>query len=60
MTKLFWILAPLIWIACLIVLIIALTNLVPDNSLKQYRLIIGIGFICISGFIGFVYKKLYN
>jgi hypothetical protein len=58
MTKLFWILAPVIWITCLIILIIALTNLVPDNSLKEYRLIIGIGFICISGFIGIGYKKL--
>jgi hypothetical protein len=58
MTKLFWILAPVVWIACLIILIIALTNLVPDNSLKEYRLIIGIGFLCISGFIGICYKKL--
>jgi hypothetical protein len=60
MTKLFWILAPVIWIVCLIILIIALTNLVPDNALQKYRLIIGIGFICISGFIGFAYKKLNN
>jgi len=58
MTKLFWILAPFIWIGSLIILIIALTNLIPDNSFKEYRLIIGIGFLCISGFIGIAYRKL--
>jgi hypothetical protein len=58
MTKLFWILSPLIWISSLIILIISLINLSPDNSLKEYRLIIGIGFLCISGLIGIVYKKI--
>jgi hypothetical protein len=57
MNKLFWISAPLIWIISLVILIIALTNIFPDNQLKQYRLIIGLGFVCISGFIGILYKK---
>jgi hypothetical protein len=60
MKKLFWILALLIWISSLILLIIAVTNLIPDNSLKEYRLVFGLTFICISGFIGFAYKKLYK
>jgi hypothetical protein len=60
MKKIFWILALLIWIISLIVLIIAVTNLVPDNSLKEYRLVFGLIFICISGLIGFAYKKLYK
>jgi hypothetical protein len=38
----------------------AFTNLFPDNSLKEYRLVIGLGFICVSGFIGTAYKKLYR
>ena len=52
MKKLFWILAPLIWISSLIILIIALTDLVLDNSLKEYRLVFGLAFVCISGLIG--------
>jgi len=60
MTKLFWISAPLIWTISLILLIIALTNIFPNNALKQYSLLIGLGFICISGFIGVLYKKLQN
>lgn len=58
MTKLFWISAPLIWTISLILLIIALTNIIPGNPLKQYSLIVGLGFICVSGVIGILYKKL--
>ena len=60
MTKFFWISAPLIWIISLVILIIALTNIVPDNPLKQYSLIIGLGFVCVTGFIRILYKKLKN
>jgi hypothetical protein len=60
MTKLFWISAPLIWITGLILIIIALTNIIPENPLKQYRLIIVLGFFCVSGFIRIFYKKLKN
>jgi hypothetical protein len=58
MKKLFWILAPLIWIVCLIILIIAFTNPEPYNPLREYRLVIGIGFICVSGFIRILFKKM--
>jgi hypothetical protein len=29
-----------------------------NSHFKQYSLIIGLGFICVSGFIGIIYKKL--
>ena len=57
MTKITWIIALLVWIFGLIILIIALTNLIPNNPFKEYRLIIGLGFLVISGFIGNLYKK---
>ena len=60
MTKFFWISAPIIWIISLVILIIALTNFVPDNPLKQYSLIIGLGFVCVTGLIRILYKKLKN
>jgi len=41
----------------LILLIIALTNPAPENPLKEYRIILGIGFIAISGFIRIAYIK---
>jgi hypothetical protein len=60
MKKLFWIITSLIMIISLSLLLISLTNILPDNPLKEYRLIIGVGFICISGFIGTAYRKLYK
>jgi len=41
----------------LIVLTIALTDLIPENPFREYRLIIGIGFLTISGFIRNAYKN---
>jgi len=41
----------------LIVLTIALTDLIPENPFKEYRIIIGIGFITLSGFIRNAYKN---
>lgn len=48
----------LIWISSLIILIISLTELVPNNPFKDYRLIVGIVFLAITGFIGIVYRRL--
>lgn len=56
-SKMFWGIAIIIWIFSLIVLTIALTDLIPNNSLKEYRVIIGIGFLTISGFIRQEYKR---
>jgi hypothetical protein len=60
MKKLFWILAPLILIIGVILLVIALTNNSFENPLREYRLVIGIGLICVSGFVRIAYKKLYK
>ena len=48
----------LIWILSLIILIIALIDLVPNNSVKDYRLIVGIIFLAMTGFIKMAYRKL--
>jgi hypothetical protein len=60
MKKTFWILAPLILIIGAVILIIALTNNSPENPFKEYRLVIGIGFLCMVGFARIAYKKLYK
>ena len=59
MKKSILILLVVVWIAALAVLIIALTNQHPDNSFVEYRLIVGIGFIVLTGFIRMVYKRLH-
>jgi len=59
MKKSILILMGLVWIAALAVLIVAYTNLVPDNPFVEYRLIVGIGFIVLTGFIRMVYKRLH-
>jgi hypothetical protein len=58
MKKTILIVLALIWISSLVVLIIALTDLVPNNPFMAYRLIIGIAFIAVTGFIGMAYRRL--
>jgi hypothetical protein len=60
MKKIFWIIAPIILIVILIILVIALTNNSVGNPFKEFKLIIGIGFLVICGFTGIIYRKLYN
>jgi hypothetical protein len=60
MKKAILIVLALIWIASLIILIIALTDLVKVNPFKNYRWIIGIGFLTISGFIRKAYQNFNN
>jgi len=55
--KIIWIFSILIWVIMLIVLTIALTDLIPENPFREYRILIGIGFITISGFIRNAYKN---
>jgi hypothetical protein len=52
-----WIISIVIWIAALIILIKAITDGSPENPMKQYRLVIGIGFIALTGFLRIVYKE---
>jgi hypothetical protein len=58
MKKTILIILVLTWISSLIVLTIALTDLVSNNPFKDYKLIIGFGFIAITGFIRKAYQKL--
>ena len=60
MKKIFWILSAFIVVAGIIILAIALTNNSPENPFKDYRLIIGIGFLAITGLIRIGYKRLYS
>lgn len=46
----------LIWISTLVILIISLTDLYPENFLKEHSFIIGIGFIATTGLL----KPIYN
>lgn len=59
MKKSILILLALVWIAALVVLIIAFTNQHTDNPFVEYRIIVGIGFIVLTGFIRMVYKRLH-
>lgn len=56
MKKIALIIFALVWIASLVILIIALTNLYPDSIFREYRSSVGIAFITITGLL----KLLYN
>ena len=58
MKKITLIALSITWILSLTVLIIALTDIFPDNIFKNYRLVVGIGFLSIIGLIRIAYKKL--
>ena len=58
MKKIAIIIIVVMWIASLAILIIALTNIVQNNPFKEYRLIIGIGFIAITRFLGKAYNQV--
>jgi len=60
MKKTTLIIIGLVWISALIILIISLTNLYPNNIFKEYRLIIGIAFITITGFLKPIYHSVTN
>ncbi len=58
MKKIILIAFAFIWVLSLIILIIALTDLVPNTIFKDYRFIIGIGFLVVSRFLSIAYQKL--
>ena len=60
MKKIPFIILALIWILSLVILIIALTDLFPNNIFVNYRMLVGIVFIAITGFIRIAYRKLNN
>lgn len=56
MKRFILIIIALIWISSLAILVISLTDLYPENLFKEHRLIVGIGFITITGLL----KPMYN
>ena len=46
----------LVWISALVITIISLTNIYPENLFQEYRYIIVIAFIAITGIL----KPIYN
>tara|TARA_R110002096_G_scaffold419055_1_gene623479 strand:- start:4 stop:207 length:204 start_codon:yes stop_codon:yes gene_type:complete len=54
------IILALVWISALIILIISLTNLYPNNVFSEHRLIVGIAFITITGFLKPIYNSVIN
>ncbi len=60
MNKTIWIFSLIIWLVSLSILIIALTNIWPNETLYNYRLIIGIIFFITTGFLKFSYDKFYK
>jgi hypothetical protein len=57
LTTFAWVVAIIFWMLSLIILVLSLTNLFPDNPFKAYRLIIGIGFISLTGFMRKAYRS---
>lgn len=58
MKKIAIVLVALVWIFLFGVLIVAITNIIPDNVFREYRFIVGIGFIAATGLLGIFYRKL--
>ena len=58
MKKTTLIVSALIWIVFLLILISALTDVFPDNIFQNYKLVVGFGFITVTGLIRMANKKL--
>lgn len=56
--KKFWIYAIPIWLISLSVLILALTNVYTNNPFTDYKLVVGISFITITGVLKRIYRNL--
>ena len=52
------IIIAVIWIIILIILIISLTNLYPNNTFEEHRVIVVIAFISITTFLKFIYNSV--
>ena len=60
MNRIIWFLVIIILTLNLIALIIALTDLIPENPLKDYKTIIVFSFLTIGGFTRLAYKKQFS
>ena len=52
-----FIMGVIIWIVTLLMLIISMTDFVPDNPLIEFRTILGVAFLTITFMVAFVYRK---
>lgn len=57
MNKLLWTVLIMIWSAAFIILIFALTHIEPDYPFSNYKFIIVVGFITITGFMRLLYSR---
>ncbi len=55
-----FILGVIIWIITLLMLVISLTEFVPDNPLVEFRTILGVAFLAITFFVAVVYRRVKN
>ncbi len=60
MKKITLIVLAIIWIALLVILIMALTDFFQDNVFQNHKLVVGFGFIATTGFIRMAIKKRMN
>lgn len=58
MNKITLIILALVWVSALIILIISLTNLYPNNVFNEHRLTLGIAFIATTGFLKAIYNSV--
>jgi hypothetical protein len=59
MKKLYFLLICTVWSLALFILILALTDIYPDNVFQKHRFIVGIGFISLTGFIKIIYNRIF-
>jgi len=55
-----WVLGLVVWFLSLLILIIALTNIWPNNVFAGYQLIIGILFFNTTALLKLTYSKFYK
>lgn len=58
MKRITLILLAITWIVFFTILIIALNDFFHDNIFQNYKLVVGISFLAITGFIRVIYHKL--
>jgi hypothetical protein len=59
MKKALWFLMITLWFIALVLLVLSLTDIYPDNPFQRHRLAIGCSFLVISEFIRRLYGKMY-
>ena len=60
MKKFAFIALVLVWVLSLIILTVSMTDLLTNNPFKEYRMVVGISFIAITGFLIPIYKRTFR